>query len=74
MKKNNLNNSKKGKIIALLVLSAITITLYILSGYVFGETSIFNKAITGNDFVNSCYNKIPCILKTIQVVTDNSFD
>ena len=67
MKQNN--NSKKGTIIALSVLSAITIALYILSGYVFGETSVFNKAITGNDFVNSCYNKIPCILKTIQIVT-----
>ncbi|MBO7526512.1 MAG: mechanosensitive ion channel family protein, partial [Clostridia bacterium] len=51
------------------VLSAITIAIYILSGYIFGEASVFNKAITKNEFINGLYNRIPAILKTLQIFT-----
>ena len=61
--------SKKSTIIVLSVLSAITIAIYILSGYIFGEASVFNKAITKNEFINGLYNRIPAILKTLQIFT-----
>ena len=63
------NNSKLGTIITLSVLSIVTIVIYVLSNYIFGEASVFNRSITSNDFINTLYNKIPAILKTIQIVT-----
>ena len=63
------NKIKKGPIIALSILGAITIAIYILHSYIFGETSVFNKAISSNAFVNSAYQKIPALLRTIQIVT-----
>ena len=59
----------KGTIITLSILSALTIAIYVLSGYVFGEASVFNKAISTNTFLNGLYNKIPALLKTIQIIT-----
>ena len=67
-KKDN-RNSKVGTIVALSILSAITLTIYILTGYIFGEDSVFNAAISGNAFVDACYMKIPAILKTLQIFT-----
>ena len=67
MKKKNTIN--KGYIISLSVLAAITITIYILSDHIFGETSVFNRAISGNGFINTIYQKIPAVLKTIQIIT-----
>lgn len=61
--------NRRGTIIALTIMSAITIAVYALSGYIYGETSVFNKAISTNTFLNTCYNKIPALLKTIQIVT-----
>ena len=61
--------SKKGMIIALSIMSAITLAIYALSGFIFGETSVFNQAITSNVAINTLYNKIPAVLKTVQIVT-----
>ena len=44
-------NVKIGVIIALSILSAITIAIYVLSYYIFGETSVFNKTISPNQFI-----------------------
>ncbi|MBO4262228.1 MAG: mechanosensitive ion channel family protein [Clostridia bacterium] len=60
---------KLSTIIILSVLAAITIVIYVLSGYIFGETSVFNRQLTGNVFVNTLYQKIPALLKSIQIVT-----
>ena len=57
------------KIIVLSVFTAITITLFALAGYVYGENSIFNKTISSNGFISTCYNKIPALFKTIQIFT-----
>ena len=69
MKKDEKNKSKLGVIITLSILSAITIAIFALSGYIYGEASVFNKAISDNVFINTCYNKIPALLKTIQIFT-----
>ncbi len=68
-KKKKSNSSKVGYYITLGVFVAITITLYVLSNHIFGETSVFNKAISKNGFLNTCYQKIPAVLKTIQIIT-----
>ena len=62
-------SSKKGMIIALSIMSAITLAIYALSGFIFGETSVFNQAITSNSAINTLFNKIPAVLKSIQIVT-----
>ena len=66
--KNEQKISKK-TIITLSILGAITLAIYILSDYIFGETSVFNKAISSNSFLNIIYQKIPAFLKTIQIVS-----
>ena len=68
MKKNN-KKLKKGIIISLSILGAITILLFALSHYIYGETSVFNKAISANPFVNTVYQKIPAVFKTVQIIT-----
>ena len=72
MEKKNKKELKfigKGTIIALSILGAITIAIFALSQYIFGETSVFNQAISSNSFINTLYNKIPCLLKSIQIFT-----
>ena len=68
MKKKN-KNSKKLTIISLSIMSALTIAIYALANYIFGEDSVFNRAISGNMFINTLYQKIPAILRTIQIAT-----
>ncbi len=60
---------RKGTIIALSILGAVNIAIYALHSYIFGEESIFNRAISSNDFINGVYQKIPCVLRCIQIVT-----
>ena len=72
MEKKNKQESKmlsKGTIITLSILSAITIAIFVLAQYIFGETSIFNQTISTNTFINALYNKIPAVLKSIQIFT-----
>ena len=47
----------------------ITILGYVFSTHIFGWNSVFNNAITNNDFINSVYAKIPAVIKTIQIIT-----
>ena len=67
--KDKKENSKVGTIVALSILSAITIVIYVFSSQIFGETSVFNQTISSNQFINTLFNKIPAILKTIQIFT-----
>ena len=69
MKKQKKQSVNVTKIILLSVFSAITIALFVLAGYVYGENSIFNKTISSNGFISTCYNKIPALFKTIQIFT-----
>lgn len=58
-----------GTFVTLSIFLAITIAVFVLSGYIYGETSIFNQAISSNAFVNWMYNKVPAMLKSIQIIT-----
>lgn len=66
---NKEKKSKVGLIIFLSIFSAITIAIFVLSGYIFGPYSVFYDTISSNDFINTLYNKIPALLRTIQIVT-----
>ena len=68
-KKKKNESSKVGYFVTMAVFVAITAVLYVFSNRIFGEGSVFNKAIAKNDFINTCYHKIPAILKTIQIIT-----
>ena len=60
---------KKSTIITLSILTAITITIYALSQFIFGAGSVFNRQFTSNTFINTFMHKIPAMLKSIQIVT-----
>ena len=63
--------SIKSKIIkwVLLVIGlAITITAIVLDGKIYGESSIFNKAISENGVINALYQKIPALIRSVQIV------
>lgn len=68
-KKKKAESSKVGYYVTMGIFVAITITLYGLSNYIFEETSVFNRELTGNGFINSLYMKIPALFKTIQIIT-----
>ena len=61
--------SNKLNIILLIILMVITITLFVVDKYIFGEDSVFNKSLTTNEVINTIYKKIPAVLKTIQIIT-----
>ena len=63
------NKVKIGAMIVLFIFVAATAVMYVFSGTLFGETSFFNRNISGNDFVNNVFHKVPALLKTIQIFT-----
>ena len=44
-----------------------TIAAIVFDPYLFGETSVFNKAISNNNVVNLLYQKIPMLIRTVQI-------
>lgn len=60
-------NSKVGTIITLSILGALTLAIFILDAHIFGEASVFNKTISPNATISWLYNKIPALLRTIQI-------
>lgn len=61
--------SKVGIIITLSILFAITVAVFVLDRYIFGESSVFNRTISSNNFISTLYNKIPALLRTLQILT-----
>lgn len=46
-----------------------TITAFVFESQIFGEASVFNKAVSANGVVNTLYNKIPALIRSIQIIT-----
>ncbi len=65
----SVNGGKIGAIVFLLMMIGGTVAIYALAGHIFGENSVFNKTISENTFISGVYNKIPALLKTIQIIT-----
>lgn len=55
--------------IILALLTAGTIAAFVFSTQLFGETSIFNKSVSSNSFVNVLHQKIPALIRSVQIVT-----
>ncbi|MBQ7153453.1 MAG: mechanosensitive ion channel family protein, partial [Clostridia bacterium] len=61
--------SQLTKYIVLGVMCAITIAAFVLSGYLYGYNSVFYNNVSQNVFLNTLFQKIPALVKTIQIVT-----
>lgn len=72
MKKEKMTASEKKSFIiksvcfGLLIIGVIL--TYVFYSDIFGENSVFNKALTGNGFVDTLYQKIPALIRTIQTI------
>ena len=56
-------------IVTLSIMSAITLAAVIISKYIFGESSVFNKSLGVLPLIDTLYNKIPALIRTVQIVT-----
>ncbi len=68
MEQKEKNNSLT-KWIILGVMCLITILGFVFSGALFGWASVFNTQISENVFVQTIFQKIPAVIKTIQIIT-----
>ena len=50
------------------IFAAGTVVTFIFSEQLFGESSIFNKVVSTNEFVNYCYSHIPSLIRSIQII------
>ena len=69
---NNSGKSKKSVVLKLFLFVLIllaTVAIYFFSSYIFGEDSIFNSAPTDNVTLNTLWQTLPKILKTVQIIT-----
>lgn len=69
---NNTDKTKKSGTLKLFLFILIflgTIATYVFSSRIFGENSIFNSAPTDNVTLNTLWQAIPKILKTVQIIT-----
>ncbi len=57
------------KIILGVIALGITATAYVLNDYIFGESSVFNKVVSANGFVQTLYTKVPPLIRSIQIMT-----
>ena len=48
---------------------AATVAIYVFSGYIFGDNSVFARQISDNVFLNTVYGSVPAILKSVQIFT-----
>ena len=67
MEKNETKSYVKWIVLGSLCIA--TILGFVFSGALFGADSVFYDAPTGNVFVDTLYQKIPALIKTIQIVT-----
>ena len=58
-----------GLLIAAILFCGITIAAFVLSGYIYGANSVFYKNISENVAINTLFQKIPALIKTIQIAT-----
>ncbi len=56
-------------LITAILFCAVTVAAFVLSGYIYGVNSVFYKNISSNVALNTLYQKIPALIKTIQIIT-----
>ncbi len=55
-------------LVLFLIFLAGTVLVFVFSNHIYGETSIFNKAVSENTFVNWAYQHIPSLIWSIQII------
>lgn len=58
-----------GLLIVAILFCAITVAAFALSGYIYGVNSVFYKNVSSNVALNTLYQKIPALIKTVQIIT-----
>ena len=58
-----------GLLIVAILFCTITVAAFALSGYIYGVNSVFYKNISSNVALNTLYQKIPALIKTVQIIT-----
>ena len=66
-KQNKLANTIKW-VLFVIGLVGTGVAIY-FDGVIFGEKSVFNQAIFNNDVVNMVYQKIPALIRTVQIAS-----
>ena len=61
-------NKRIRNVVILSVLFVAAVMVFVFWQHIFGAESVFNKAITNNDFINTCFQKIPAVIATFQIV------
>lgn len=57
-----------GSLTFYLFLLAGTVAAFVLNEYIFGAESVFTKKVSKNAFVNGAYQKLPALIRTVQIV------
>lgn len=69
-KKYGAKKTSKAKVVVYVVLLLATIASFVFNDKLFGEESIFyDTVVKNNRFVNSLYQKIPALIRTVQIIT-----
>ena len=51
-----------------IVFLAGTVLTFVFTNQIFGESSVFNKVVSENAFVNYCYTHIPSVIRSVQII------
>ncbi len=60
--------SDRPVLIVMTILGIVTLVSLIYSTDIFGETSIFNKSISDNQFIDKAYQYIPRLIRCVQII------
>lgn len=58
-----------GKIILIALFVTVTVAALVLTPYIYGEESVFNRSVSGNYVIQTAWQKIPALIKSIQIIT-----
>ncbi len=56
-------------LISLILLCAATAASLVYDTYIFGEASVFHRAVSENGFVQMMFEKIPSLIRSVQIIT-----
>ena len=64
-----------GKILLVALFVTVTVAAFVLTPYIYGEESVFNRSVSENYVVQAVWQKIPALIKSIQIIAKlvNSF-
>ncbi len=58
-----------GKILLVALFVTVTVAAFVLTPYIYGEESVFNRSVSENYVVQAVWQKIPALIKSIQIIT-----